>query len=128
MAWTDILNTLMKLGGKGMVGTPQIGVPGVSQDGAGSGMAGTLTAGDGSIWSGRELPRAPSNPGLYDLLQDYLGGMQNSYNLGVPPPQAPTAEDMMRWRAQTSPWAEEQILNKTNPQQFFKKRKETVEI
>ena len=135
MAWVDILNTLMKLGSMGMAGAPQVGVPGVPLDGAGGavkgvsgGMAGALTGGDYPILRGDQLPAAPSNRGLYDILQDYLGGMQNAYNLGVPPPQAPTVEDMLRWRTRTSPWAEEQILNKTDPQKLFKTRDDLVGI
>lgn len=92
----------------------------------GGGMTGTLTGGDRPIL--RKLPGGPVKKGFYDVFQDYLGGMQYAYKLGVPPPEAPTPEAMMQWRVQTSPWAEETTLNKVNPQQLFRKRKETVEI
>jgi len=111
----DIISAIMRLGAFG----------GASN---GGGMSGALTGGDYPILNSRQLPAKPSSRGIYDILQDFNIKTQNAYELGVPPPEAPTAEDIMRWRVQTSPWAEEQILQKTNPQQLFKTRKETVRI
>jgi hypothetical protein len=84
--------------------------------------------GDYPILDTRQLPTNQSSRGIYNLLQDFNLKTQNAYELGVPPPEAPTAEALMRWRALTSPWAEEQILNNLNSQQLSKKRKETVGI
>lgn len=96
--------------------------------GNGGGMSGTLIGGDYPILNKRQLPTKPSYLGMYDIIQAFKGAVQNAYELGVPPPQASTPEDLMRWKAQTSPWAEEQILQKTNPQQFFKNRGMAVGI
>ena len=90
--------------------------------GNGGGVSGTLIGGDYPILTTRQLPTKPSGPGMYDIIQAFKGAVKNAYELGVPPPQAPTAEDVMRWKVQNSPWVEEETLQKTNPQQFFKNR------
>jgi hypothetical protein len=71
-------------------------------------------AGDYPIRKKSLLPTAPSQRGLYDIIKSFMGTVQNAYELGVSPPESATPEDILKWKAQVSPWAEQQILNTTN--------------
>ena len=70
--------------------------------------------GDTPLFNRRQLPNKPSRPGNFDTWMTFLGLVKNAYDLGVPPPAEPSPESMMQWKALVSPWAEGQILNKTD--------------
>ena len=94
----------------------------------GEGIADVVRKGDTPLFNRRQLPVRPSRPGNLDTWATFLGLVKNAYDLGVPPPAEPTPEAMLQWKTLVSPWAEKQILNKTDPQQLFKTRGTTVGI
>lgn len=75
---------------------------------------GTGRSGDYPIRKKSQLPTAKSQRGLYDIIQSFLAAAQNARELGINPPEAATPEDILKWKVQASPWAEQQILNTTN--------------
>ncbi len=91
-------------------------------------VAGALAGGDYPILRRDQLPSQPSRGGVYLPFSDFIDKLQNARELGVAPPQAPTPEDILKWKVQTSPWAEGEILNKSDPERLFKVRGKTVGI
>jgi hypothetical protein len=92
------------------------------------GISGKTKGGDYPIFSRDQLPAAPSGRRLYDVLQSFLGATQRAYELGIPPPEAATPEEIWKWKAQESPRAEEQTLSDPTLPRLFNKRKETEDI
>ncbi len=91
--------------------------------------AGGLAGGDYPLLRRDQLPSQPSEGAVYRPFEDFLNKLRNARDLGLAPPQAPTPEDILRWKVQTfSPWAEGEILNKADPTQLFKTRGKTVGI
>ena len=103
---------------------------GLQQDSQSQTNAGGLGAGYSAapMPGGTPFPTQPVYPGFYNVLNEYMFALQNARELGIAPPQEATPEAIMRWKAQMSPWGEQQILNRRELPLLFKTRGQTVGI
>lgn len=63
----------------------------------------------------KELPTRPSTSGAYDPLAEFNGLVKQAYKLGIAPPASADPEDILRFKAQVSPWLEQEKIRSYKP-------------